>query len=127
MTGVISAVTVGPGVLRLACHGHPRVVGRDGGVRSVGRHRVLGLHPGVRGGEGRVLVAHHLRRGCATLGRSWKTGDGLLLDDGADATPAHGLVLVDHRVEVLDVVHGRGQDLHSADLLLVGGGGDCRP
>ena len=60
VAGVVATVTVSPGVLRLAGH-HTGVIGRDGGVRGVGRHWVLGLHGGVGGSrEGWVLVAHHL-------------------------------------------------------------------
>ena len=133
MTGVVAAVTERPGVpgvrlLLLARHRHPRVVGREGGVRGVGRHPVLGLHAGVGSGEARVrvLVAHHRGGGSTALGRSWKTGDWLLLDDCSYATSADGFMLIDHGVEMLDVVHSRGQDLNSADLLLAGSGGDGR-
>ena len=128
VTGVVATVTVL--LLLPGPHRHAGVVGRDGGVRGVGRHRVLGrLHAGVgtwERGLG-VLVAHHRGGGRAAFGWSWKTGEWLLLDDGSHTTPTDGLVLVDHGVEVLDVVHGRGEDLHPTDLLLAGSSGDGRP
>jgi len=61
----------------------------------------------ARVGEVGVAVAAHRLRGRA-LGRSWQWRDLLL----------HSLHLCQHRVQVLDVVDGGGQDLHPADLLL---------
>ena len=66
-----------------------------------------------------VRVAAHRLRGRA-LGRSWKwrAASNLLL---------HPFHLRKHRVQVLDVVDGGGQDLHPADFLLSRCTGDGDP
>ena len=53
-------------------------------------------------------------------------GERLLLDDGPRA-PADALVVVDDAVQVRDVVHSAGQNLHTRYLLLRGGSRDCDP
>ena len=153
---VVTVAGLGPGTEAVTCPHTCRVTrvagaGREGGDRGVG-----GVVARVTVGRVGVVVARLVRRqrrygrvwcvggwdlvlglhvvtvrrmriariSCIGTG-GWKTGGQRLLFD--DRLPTHGLVFTDERVQVLYVVHGRGQDLHPRDLLLLGCGGNGCP
>ena len=132
VTGVVTRVRVGS----------PLWWGHGTGVSWHGRHgrvwsewrvvvRIVLVHVRVGRISLILVTCHHLTWGwCQRLGCWWKTGaglgHGLLLDDGPHSSPdTHWLVVTDQVVKVLNVVHCWGQDLHSRDLLLVGGCWNC--